>query len=304
MPQQNHELQTFEYHFKFFQLYHNYFSFISLGWENWKYPQKYSIDNFGSSENQFIFQYTVSGEGAITINSHTHVLRPGQAFLIERPGATHYFRPKNSAHWELQFLSMNAVCGSILRNIINEYGNIYTLPPACPVLNCWEKLYGLAVNKQIDNFFTASSYTYEFIMALHDTLRALPGLRHFNNRLQNCVEAIQANYQSNLTLTQMAQICNLSPSYLTKIFKENFKTTPVQYLIKYRIEMDCRLLQRSDMRIEDIALQTGFGSGNYFSRIFKSVVGVSPKDYRKEQNLELLTAQETQELIVRYEMLK
>ena len=237
MPQQNHELQTFEYHFKFFQLYHNYFSFISLGWENWKYPQKYSIDNFGSSENQFIFQYTVSGEGAITINSHTHVLRPGQAFLIERPGATHYFRPKNSAHWELQFLSMNAVCGSILRNIINEYGNIYTLPPACPVLNCWEKLYGLAVNKQIDNFFTASSYTYEFIMALHDTLRALPGLRHSNNRLQNCVEAIQANYQSNLTLTQMAQICNLSPSYLTKIFKENFKTTPVQYLIKYRIEM-------------------------------------------------------------------
>lgn len=160
MPQQNHELQTFEYHFKFFQLYHNYFSFISLGWENWKYPQKYSIDNFGSSENQFIFQYTVSGEGAITINSHTHVLRPGQAFLIERPGATHYFRPKNSAHWELQFLSMNAVCGSILRNIINEYGNIYTLPPACPVLNCWKKLYGLAVNKQIDNFFTASSYTY------------------------------------------------------------------------------------------------------------------------------------------------
>ena len=102
----------------------------------------------------------------------------------------------------------------------------------------------------------------------------------------------------------MAQICKLSPSYLTKIFNENFKTTPVQYLIKYRIEMACRLLQRSDMRIEDIALQTGFGSGNYFSRIFKSVVGVSPKDYRKEQNLELLTAQETQELIVRYEMLK
>ena len=73
MPQQNHGLQTFEYHFKFFQLYHNYFSFISLGWENWKYPQKYSIDNFGSSENQFIFQYTVSGEGAITILSLIHI---------------------------------------------------------------------------------------------------------------------------------------------------------------------------------------------------------------------------------------
>lgn len=55
MPQQNHGLQTFEYHFKFFQLYHNYFSFISLGWENWKYPQKYSIDNFGSSENSLSF---------------------------------------------------------------------------------------------------------------------------------------------------------------------------------------------------------------------------------------------------------
>lgn len=87
------------------------------------------------------------------------------------------------------------------------------------------------------------------------------------------------------------------------MFKDNFKVTPIQYLINYRIKQSCQLLLQSDLRIEDIALQVGFNSANYYSRIFKSVTGISPKDYRKEEHIEILTQEETQQLIVRYEML-
>lgn len=304
MPKHQNERTTYEYHFKYNKLYQDYYSFHSIGWEYWQPPQKYSINNMTSSQKQCVFQYTVSGEGAITINSHTHILKPGMAFLIERPSATHYFIPKNSSHWELKFIALNGVSSNIVKNIINEYGNVFTLPPSCPVLDYWEELYQRSKNKEIDNFFTASTYTYAFLMHLHDTLRKLPGLRQSNNRLQNCLDIIHANYQSNLTLKQLSDICSLSPSYLTKIFKESFQVTPIQYLIRYRIEMACHMLLQNNLRIEDIALQTGFNSANYFSRIFKSVVGVSPKDYRKEEHMETLNQQELQQLIVRYEMLE
>lgn len=304
MKQKQIEFKTFEYHFKYYKLYQDYHSFSSIGWESWQYPQKYSINNLNAPEKQFIFQYTVSGKGAITINSHTHILKPGQAFLIERPSTAHYFLPKDSSHWELKFITLNTANSEILRNIINEYGNVFTLPSSSGVMDYWEELYQLAVNGQIDNFFTASTYAYSFIMHLHDTLRKIPGLRRSNNRLQNCLDIIHANYREALTLEQLADICSLSPSYLTKVFKENFKVTPIQYLIRYRIDMACHMLLQSNLRIEDIALQTGFNSANYFSRTFKAIVGVSPKDYQKEEHLESLNQQETQQLIVRYEMLE
>lgn len=304
MQKLKNERTTFEYHFKYQKLYQDYYSLYSIGWEYWQYPQKYSINNMTSSQKLCIFQYTVSGEGAITINSHTHILKPGMAFLIERPSATHYFLPKGNSHWELKFIALNGISSNIIKNIINEYGNVFTLPPSCPVLDYWEELYQRSINKEIDNFFTASTYTYAFMMHLHDTLRKLPGPRQSNNRLQNCLDIIHANYQSNLTLKQLSDICNLSPSYLTKIFKESFQVTPIQYLIRYRIEMACHMLLQNDLRIEDIALQTGFNSANYFSRIFKSVVGVSPKDYRKAEHMETLNQKELQQLIVRYEMLE
>ena len=294
MKQMEHK--TFEYHFKYNKLYQNYHSFISIGWESWRYPQKYSIHNMNFSEKQFVFQYTVSGKGAITINSHTHTLKPGQAFLIECPSATHYFLPKDSSHWELKFITLNNANSEILRNIINEYGNIFTLPSSNSVMDYWEELYQLAINRQIDNFFIASTYAYGFIMHLHNTLRKIPGLRRSNNRLQNCLDIIHANYQEHLTLEQLADICNLSPSYLTKLFKENFKVTPIQYLIRYRIDMACHMLLQGNLHIEEIALATGFNSANYFSRIFKSIVGVSPKSYQKEGHMESLNQKESQQL--------
>ena len=51
------ERMTFEYHFKYYKLYQDYYSFSSIGWEYWQYPQKYSINNMLSPEQQFIFQY-------------------------------------------------------------------------------------------------------------------------------------------------------------------------------------------------------------------------------------------------------
>lgn len=298
------DLMTFEYHFRFNKLFQDYFCLSSIGWERWKYPQKYSIDNKDSSKRQFVFQYTVSGEGAIAINSHIYTLKPGQAFLIERPSNVHYFLPRGSTHWELKFVCFNAACHSVLKNIMAEYGNILTISESSSVMKYWEELYKISVDNEMDNFFEASAYSYKFMMHLHDTLRKSLCSHRSNNSVQTCMDIIHANYRAQLTLNQLADLCNMSPSYLSKIFKETFQITPINYLIKYRIEIASNMLLHDNLRIEDIAVQTGFNNANYFSRMFKQIMGVSPKDYRKERYLETNNSKEAQQLIVRYEMIE
>lgn len=296
--------RTYEYHFKYLNLYDNYYSFVSIGWEYWKHPQGYVINLLNAQKRQYIFQYTVSGEGAITINSRTYALKPGQAFLIESPGYVKYFLPKSSTHWELKFVTLNAAGHDILGGIISEYGNVFTLPDSCPVLDYWEELYQLSCGRQLSDFFTASACAYTFVMRLNATLRSLPSVRHSSNRLQTCLDTIHANYQDPLTLEQLADICCLSASHLSRIFKENFHVTPIQYLIHYRVKMACHLLLQEDLRMETIAQQTGFSSANYFSRIFRQVMGVSPKDYRRQAHTQALQQEEIQQLVVKYEVLE
>ena len=51
-------------------------------------------------------------------------------------------------------------------------------------------------------------------------------------------------------------------------------------------------------------MKNGFNSANYFSRIFKQVVGISPKKYRHEEHIEMVNSKESQQLIVHYEVLE
>ena len=143
------------------------------------------------------------------------------------------------------------------------------------------------------------------MMHLNDTLRKIPGIPPLP--ITGCRPAWIRFMPITEILSRWSSwgiICCLSPSYLTKIFKDSFKVTPIQYLINYRIERACHMLLQEDLSIEDIALKNGFNSANYFSRIFKQVVGISPKKYRHEEHIEMVNSKESQQLIVHYEVLE
>ena len=95
------------------------------------------------------------------------------------------------------------------------------------------------------------------------------------------VEYINANIASPLTLEQLADFAHFDKSYLTVRFKEIWGLSPMRYVAHVRIELAKALLVSSDVSITDIARATGFSSIHYFSRHFKSRVGVAPVDCRK-----------------------
>lgn len=108
----------------------------------------------------------------------------------------------------------------------------------------------------------------------------LPDKRHSSfNRVQSAVKHMQANYGSPLRVQKLADIAGVSVAQLERQFKRVFQLTPQQLLTKLRIEHAMRLL-RSDSTIADIGQACGFSDQSAFSRQFKAVVGMPPKDFR------------------------
>ena len=74
---------------------------------------------------------------------------------------------------------------------------------------------------------------------------------------------------------------NLSPYYFSKLFKEETGENFIEYLTKLRIQKAKELLVDKEKSMKEICGQVGYSDPNYFSRIFKKSVGVTPTEYRE-----------------------
>ncbi len=93
---------------------------------------------------------------------------------------------------------------------------------------------------------------------------------------------INENYTLNISVGDMAEHVFLSEGYFTRAFKERLGTSPMNYLIKFRVEKSKKLLQKTDLKINNISRRVGFTSSQRFNSAFKKILGLTPSEYRKK----------------------
>lgn len=94
------------------------------------------------------------------------------------------------------------------------------------------------------------------------------------------LQYIQTNYNSDISLQDIAEAGNVSKNTALRYFKQKIGISPVNYLIQYRISAACKLLKETSDKITHIAACVGYSNTGYFCRLFKKMTGVSPKEYR------------------------
>ncbi|SDL49686.1 ABC-type Fe3+-hydroxamate transport system, substrate-binding protein [Paenibacillus sp. OK060] len=93
------------------------------------------------------------------------------------------------------------------------------------------------------------------------------------------VDYMQQHYEQVITRKQLAEIAGISPWHYSRKFSERFGKPPLDYLAHYRIYRAQEELLLSTATSQDIAKKTGFEDAHYFSRRFKQLTGVSPRNY-------------------------
>ena len=90
------------------------------------------------------------------------------------------------------------------------------------------------------------------------------------------------NFDQGITVSEAATYVFLSQGYFTRAFRDELGISPMNYLMKKRIEKACKLLQSNEIKVSAISLQSGFSSPQRFNVAFRKQMGMTPMEYRKK----------------------
>lgn len=93
---------------------------------------------------------------------------------------------------------------------------------------------------------------------------------------------INQEYDQDLSLEVIANRIYMTPNYVSSLFKQAMGTGLVRYLMTFRLNKACELLQDSSMRVQDIARRVGYANASYFCMLFRNEYGISPTQFREQ----------------------
>lgn len=100
------------------------------------------------------------------------------------------------------------------------------------------------------------------------------------SNLSPAVQYMHAHLSEKISIEELAKRCGMSKTLFFNNFKRQFSTTPLEYLLQLRIEYAKKIMSDPSVTISEVCYESGFNSVNYFIRVFKRLVGITPNRYR------------------------
>ncbi len=104
-------------------------------------------------------------------------------------------------------------------------------------------------------------------------------------RSAEAIAHLESHFTEPLNLDRLADIAHMSKRSFIRSFQAATGQSPIAYLIELRIRHASRLLRQTNDSVTEIAFKVGFNDSNYFARQFRSVTGMTPREYRSRQRL-------------------
>ncbi len=109
------------------------------------------------------------------------------------------------------------------------------------------------------------------------------GLQHPEKFATAVAAHVESHYEEPLRAVDLARAVGCSRSRLFELFKQNTGMTPTDYVQRFRVKKAGQLLVNSSRSVTDIALSTGFSSGQYFCKVFRKYAGKVPGEFRRRR---------------------
>lgn len=253
-------------------------------------------DNAYHDHDYTEFAYILSGKGCYIVNGITYHVEAGD-FIICNPGVKHQCVVTNVKEPTVEF-----ICGCSDFHFKNMPPNSIVLKDGGYILHtnaevrqeinrqCYEMLAENDANKPGKYFMLKARLMQILLLVVRemydnpDTETKGCNFEPYNKSyaVKKIINYLNENYEHKISLEQIAHNMYLSPVYISKIFKEETGESPINYLIKIRLEKARDILIHSDSRsIKNIANSVGYDDVYHFSKLFKKYYGVAPLYYKR-----------------------
>lgn len=268
--------------------------FIDLCMYQFGYAQNAPLSSYGPHvRTHYLFHYVISGAGTLQATDakgadHTYHIRSGQGFLIVPKQITTYWADEDHP-WEYTWIEFDGMH-------VKEALMLSGLSINHPVYRSSDKAYSEKMMNAMlhiahhpdETAFHLMSHLYQFLDCLvrSSSARTTPSSGGMSKYyLEWAFAFIDQNFHNDITVADIADSCKIHRNYLCRIFREHIGISPQEFLITFRLRKAVQLLRTTKLSIKDIGNAVGYPNQLHFSRAFKNVYGMSPKQWRSEQAL-------------------
>lgn len=271
-------------------------TFIDLNLYQFGWERCAPSHTFGpAARSHYLFHYIISGTGSLLADDsggHTksYHIKSGQGFMIF-PGQINTYTADKELPWEYTWIEFDG-----LR--VKEAIELAGLSPDSPIYHSrshdlretmmQEMLY-IAQHGDMTPFHLLG-HLYLFFDALTrsaSTMRLSSSGKLRDFYIHEALAFIEQNFQNDISVEDIAENCGLNRSYFGKIFKNAIGKTPQEFLLNYRMTKAAELLKLTRLSIGDISKAVGYDNQLHFSRAFKNIYLVSPREWRNKNQVNL-----------------
>ena len=239
----------------------------------------------GLPEN-FLF-YCVDGHGSYQIDDQHYEVGPNEFFILPQ-NREHSYGSSPDHPWTIYWIHFG---GESLNDLNETFAFQQHFKPIYiknngDIIPIFNKIYKtLELGYSIDNLLFANMCLSHFLTLF------VYNSRHYaatsTDRL-DCVDSailfMQEHINENITLNELSSRYNYSVSRFSNLFKQKTGYAPIDYFVQMKMQKACQQLDFTDRSVKDIAFSMGFDDPYYFSKRFRTIIGMSPKKYRGLNN--------------------
>lgn len=259
------------------------------GWEKCTPGHSYGP----AARNHYLFHYIISGTGLLMAddsngNTVHYQVKSGQGFMIF-PGQINTYIADTNIPWEYVWMEFDG-----LR--VKEAIEIAGLSMGHPIYRAKSKelresmmneMIYICQNKDASSFhLIGHMYLFmDYLTRSSASVRLKQGGRLRDFYIKEALTFIEQNFQNDISVEDIAQVCGLNRSYFGKIFREGLGKSPQEFLLNYRMIKAAELLKLTQLSVGDIGNAVGYSNPLHFSRAFKNTYGESPRNWREKNRL-------------------
>ena len=263
--------------------------FIDLGLYQFGMEQCSPSHSYGpAARNHFLFHYIISGARTLyaddsTGTTKTYHLKSGEGFLIFPNQITTYIADKELP-WEYVWIEFD---GLRAKEAMDTAGfsldrPIFHTKKRDMSQKMEEELVYIATHSD-ETIFNIIGHLYLFLdyfmrSTVSTVVKGSTKLQDYY--IKEAITYIEQNFQNDISVVDIANRLGINRSYFGKIFKQTLKQTPQEFLINYRMIKATELLRLTKMSIGDISKAVGYENQLHFSRAFKKIYNISPREWR------------------------
>jgi AraC-like DNA-binding protein len=231
---------------------------------------------------EFQIGYVSSGEGVFETETAKYKVEPGSMLLV-LPGVRHRACLTSESGWQEYWVGFRGNYFSRLfdEGVFSKDFVFFEAGISSRIISTYKRIFDEVITRRPSYQLRIGSEILSLIATLLDHKQRQERPDHYQKIVEKAKGLMALNLYGSIDLPNISSELGVCTSLFNKIFKTYTSMTPYQYYINIKIDEAKNLLEQGGTTVKETAYRLGFEDQYYFSRLFKSKTGVTPKNWKK-----------------------